>query len=129
MARGSKVKAIEEYRDRIKQQIADLTIELRGVENALRAASGEIDKETARKPRSNVKQIILQLLQEVGETGLNANTAVEIASRRNERLERPTVSSLLSRFKAEGLVSYDGNVYRLVKQTTSQAAEGGQAMH
>ena len=66
-----------------------------------------------RAPRANVKQTVLDLLQEQGAAGLNASTAVELAAKRNESLQQSTVSSLLSRFKMEGITVYDGKVYRL----------------
>lgn len=116
----------EELRDALKNQIAELQNKLAGVEMALQTAKGDNPlAATARlqQPRSNVKNILLRMLEEVGPSGLNAATAVEMASKRNEALERPSVSSLLSRFKSDGVVTYDGTVYRLKKYAPAQ--EGG----
>ena len=52
-----------------------------------------------------LKQTLTNLLREAGTTGLNATTAVEVAERRGVHLEKQSVSSTLSRMKAEGLVS------------------------
>ena len=84
------------------------------IRDMIREANGE-PKVKMRAPRSNVKQAILDLLEKAGEGGLNAATAVETAARAGMTLERGTVSSLLSRLKNEGVVSYDGTVYRLMK--------------
>lgn len=77
-------------------------------------AKGEEDPtKRKRAPRSNVKNMVLRLLQEMGDLGLNAATAVELANKEGLNLERNTVSSLLSRLKADGTVVYDGSLYRL----------------
>ena len=83
------------------------------INDMIREANGE-PKFKPRAPRSNVKQTILDLLRSAAESGLNAATAVETASRAGVFLERGTVSSLLSRLKNEGIVTYDGSVYRLL---------------
>ena len=53
------------------------------------------------------------MLKEAGKTGLNANSAVEMAKRRGIELDRGTVSSTLSRMKRDGAVDHDGERYRL----------------
>jgi len=67
-----------------------------------------------RAPRSNVKSTVLSLLEQVGGSGLNAAIAVDLAKEQHGLdLDRGSVSSLLSRLKNEGTVSYDGRLYRL----------------
>lgn len=78
----------------------------------IREAKGE-PKSKLRAPRSNVKQTVLEILEEAGVAGVNAAFVVEHAARNGISLERGTVSSLLSRFKSDGTVTYDGSVYRL----------------
>lgn len=124
-----------ELREQLRGQIAEhqkileaLQNKLEGCEMAIRAWNNEPEVTAVRKQRANTKQIILTLLEEAKTDGLNAASAVDAAAKRNEKIERPTASSLLSRFKAEGLVAYDGNVYRLKKYVTPPHAEGG-AMH
>lgn len=75
-------------------------------------AKGE-DIPNRRAPRSNVKRMVLSLLEQVGNDGLNAASAVEMADQKGVTLERNTVSSLLSRLKHDETVVYDGNVYKL----------------
>ncbi len=114
------MKQIESLRDRLRAQISELQQQLAGVEMSLRAVSGEIDRPVTapRAARTNVKQILLHLLDEVGASGLNAAKAVELAGKRNEQIERATASSLLSRFKSDGVVTYDGTNYKLTKFST-----------
>lgn len=123
MASGrEKMKKLEavlaQYRARIEdkeRELAALRSEMTGVQKAFDTMSGKIDPTAvaAPRPRSNVKQTVLSLLREAGVAGTNAARIVEEASKRSEALQQNTVSSLLSRFKADGLASYDGSFYRL----------------
>lgn len=66
-----------------------------------------------RAQKGSVKSTVLQLLAEVGAAGLNANSAVTLADKKGIRLERGSVSSLLSRLKNDGIVTYSDDRYRL----------------
>lgn len=113
------MQSLQERLDSIRR---DLDMALREVEkikaqealilDMQREARGE-PKMKIRAPRSNVKQTILELLTKAGDAGLNAALAVETAAKAGVTLERGTVSSLLSRLKNEGVVTYDGALYRL----------------
>jgi hypothetical protein len=72
-----------------------------------------IGTQVGRGRRSGAKTLILDLLRECGTSGLNAAIACEIAERRGTPLDRASVSSLLSRLKADGIIVYDGDRYRL----------------
>ena len=116
-----------EHRNQLLAEMEALKNKIAGLELAISLL--ESDKETkgdneSTPRRSNVKTTILDLLKEVGTTGLNAATTVEIASRRGIDLDRGSVSSLLSRLKRDGVVEYDGNRYRLPEfvHTTDQAS-------
>lgn len=116
-SRTPNMRKLEQLLEHLEQEIEAKRQQAEGIRMSLKALNGELplptsSRSTATKP--NVKKTLITLLEEVGETGLNAATAVEMAAKRGERLERPTVSSLLSRFKADGLVSYDNVVYRLL---------------
>ena len=126
MARREQMKKVEavlaQYRARIEEkerERAALRSEMIGVQKAFDTLSGKLEPAmapvvtTAHRPRSNVKQTVLSLLREAGTNGTNASRIVDEAARRNETLQQNTVSSLLSRFKADGLASYDGSYYRL----------------
>ena len=66
-----------------------------------------------RHPRGAVKRVLLQLLQETGVAGLNARRAVAMAAERGIEIDRTTLSSLLSRLKADDIVTHDGYRYWL----------------
>ena len=66
-----------------------------------------------RHPRGAVKGVLLQLLEETGTDGLNARLAVAMAAARGIDVDRTTLSSLLSRLKADDIVAHDGYRYRL----------------
>jgi hypothetical protein len=123
MPRGSqKMKAniqrLIDERDRLLSQLnatkhkiegLDLAIQLMGHE---RSAPSE-EKGTDTSKRGQAKGVLLDLLKEVGTIGLNATSAVELADRRGIKLERGTAASNLSRMKADGVVIYDNDRYRL----------------
>lgn len=121
MARKSgKMKQLEELCDQLDQQIEELKYKREGVEMAIRTISGESAEKPARKrtPRSNVKNAVLQLLEQVKGNGLNAAMVVDMwQEQKGEPLERGSVSSLLSRLKNDKTVHYDGKVYRLKEYT------------
>lgn len=120
MARiSNQMKMLEERLEQVRREMEKLKAQETLLLDMIREASGE-PKVKPRAPRSNVKQTVLALLESVGATGLNATTAVEMAAKDGMSLERGTVSSLLSRLKNEGVVVYDGTVYRL-----KQHAEDG----
>jgi hypothetical protein len=126
--RTPNMRKLEQLRDALKAEIEAKTQQLAGVEMAIRHLHGEpANAVRGVSTRPNVKQLLLTMLEQVGDEGLNAATAVEMASRRGEKLERGTVSSLLSRFKADGLVRYTGTVYILVPSGKSAASEEEEA--
>lgn len=86
-------------------------INTRLAEARYRAANST--EHTAAFPRGAVKSALLRALEEVGPAGLNARIAVQLAEGYGLRLERTTVSSLLSRMKRDGIVEHDGTRYRL----------------
>lgn len=93
-----------------------LILELMGeAPNEVQPAVSSVQK---RAPRANVKQTLIDLLEEVKVSGLNAAIAVDMARERNIRLERATVSSLLSRMKNDQIVVHGDGVYRLKEYAT-----------
>ena len=119
------MKALEEMLLEKRKQLEHLRIEIATLEDAVKRASGEFDApKHKRAPRSNVKKLVLEMLDAAGEDGLNAAIAVETAKQKGEALERGTVSSLLSRLKNDGTVAYDGTKYRLTR-SSEKKPEGG----
>jgi CRP-like cAMP-binding protein len=102
-----------DQRDQLLREIDALRHKVSGIEMAIALLDNTGDaKGTPRSTRS-VKTVVLDLLQELGTTGLNATTAVEMANRRGISLNAASVSSTLSRFKRDGIVSLHGDKYRL----------------
>lgn len=65
-----------------------------------------------RKAKAPIKDTVLSLLMEHAASGLNAATLVSVAGARGVSLDRASVSSLLSRLKKDGVLTYDGEVYK-----------------
>ncbi|HEV7458268.1 MAG TPA: hypothetical protein VGN96_15970 [Roseococcus sp.] len=65
-----------------------------------------------RKAKAPIKDTVLTLLMEHAASGLNAATLVSVAGARGISLDRASVSSLLSRLKKDGVLTYDGDVYK-----------------
>ena len=108
-------KLIEQQRDRLLAEIEALRNKVAGLEMALSLLGGEdlAMPPKTEKSRGGLKQTLMDMLREAGTSGLNASTAVEIAERRGMHLDRQSVSSTLSRMKADGLVEYSADRYRL----------------
>ena len=106
-----------EQRDLLLKEMDALRHKIEGIEMAISLIGGQSDPvSTLRaggKKRSNVKALLLGLLNEAGTSGLNASSAVERADRKGVALDRGSVSSILSRLKADGVALYDGENYRL----------------
>ena len=107
------MKDLGERLDRIRREI-DV---LRGQEALLMDLMGRSEPPVKeRAPRANVKQAVIDLLRDAKANGLNAAMAVATAKERHGiDLDRGSVSSLLSRMKHEGLVTYINNLYRLTE--------------
>lgn len=110
--------------EEIKQEIAKHQLEidkLKAKEEMLLELLDEAPVPVAtRAKKGSVKTTVLELLEEVGPSGLNAVKAVDMAAQRGLSLERGSVSSLLSRLKSDGVVSHDGKAYRLNEHSGKQ---------
>jgi hypothetical protein len=110
---------LKEQRDRLLVELEALKNKVAGIEMAMalleNGAHGvpAITHPTLRP--LNAKGYVLDLLSEVGTIGLSASTTVEIAARRGVRLDRQSVSSLLSRLKKDKIVIHEGGKYRLLQ--------------
>ncbi len=105
-------------REKIRREIAQLQGRLEGVEFSLSLMTGEpvatpaIDSSPPRQSRGTVKTTVLSLVEEHKANGLTASEVVELAERIGVRLERGSVSSLLSKLKSDGALDIrDGNKY------------------
>ena len=103
-----------EQRDKLLAEIEALRNRVMGLEMAISLLDEALPvPATGRGKRSGTKSLILDLLRESGASGLNAAVALDTAARRGVTLDRASVSSLLSRLKGDGIISYDGDRYRL----------------
>ena len=112
------MKQLLELRGELEKEIRDAQQRLEGVKMAIAALEGHSVTTTKprRAPRSNVKQCVLQMLSDAGGEGIQATEAVDIAEKRyGVHLERGSVSSLLSRLKRDGVVTYEDGLYKLRK--------------
>ena len=111
-----KQRLLEERANLLRQKEA-LENQITGIERAIALVSGDSAEppavQAAGTRKTGAKRIVLDLLHDVGTTGLNATAAVELAGRRGSVLDKATASSLLSRLKRDGVVTYDGDRYRL----------------
>lgn len=115
-----------QQRDQLLIEIEALRNKVAGLEMAIALFDGDAPTGPTGPPRarrSAMKDTVLDLLTEVGTTGLNGAIAVEIAARRGVHLDRQSVSSLLSRLKADGAAVYEGQRYKLKQFAGSGPSE------
>jgi hypothetical protein len=111
-----KMRELIDERARLVAEIERLKHNLEGLDRAITLLSkGNPGKEglQAASRRSGLKNLVLDLLKEVGAEGLNAQKAVEMAAARGFTADRASVSSLLSRLKQDQIVNYNGDLYGL----------------
>lgn len=122
MARGQTMKAIEEAIIRLETEKAAFNARIdgriEGLREALRLQGGgpttaPIPATRGRARRGNLKETVLSLAEEVADRGLTADGCIAMAKERGIDLVPGSVSSLLSRLKNDGIMFFDGQVYRL----------------
>jgi hypothetical protein len=101
-----------DQRDQLLREIEAIRNKVAGIEMAISLLDGEAPSSGAKSQRS-VKAVLLDLLKEVGTTGLSAASAVEMANRRGITLHAGSVGSTLSRLKSMDIVVLQGNKYVL----------------
>jgi hypothetical protein len=103
-------------RDQLLREIEALRNKVAGLEMAIALFEEDITPSAPQPPqrrRTGMKDTVLDLLNEVGTTGLNGAIAVEMAEKRGIHLDRQSVSSLLSRLKTDGVAVYEDQRYKL----------------
>jgi hypothetical protein len=93
-----------------EREIEALRNKLKGIEASIAAVGGQPQIEARRRNR-NVKQTVMDLIVDAGQRGITAIEVVERAALAGRQLDRPSVSSLLSRLKREGVLSFNGERY------------------
>jgi hypothetical protein len=109
------MKKLIEQRDLLLREMDALKNKIVGLEMAIALVGGTGEPVETSRARSStsVKAVLIDLLSEVGTSGLTATQAVEMANRRGVTLNINSVSSTLSRFKGDGAVVRDGDRYTL----------------
>ena len=110
-----------EMRERLRHQIVEserateaLRNELKGLEAAIVALGGSeaiAGNHLPMRRRRNVKATTMDLIVEAGSSGITAPEVVERAAAKGHDLHAGSVSSLLSRLKKEGTLTFDGERY------------------
>ena len=113
MAKDQTMKLIMSQIEQKEAEIKLLSAQVTALRQVYDEASGApVNK---RAPRTNIKGTVLKLIEEVGAEGLNAKKACELAKLRGIALNPKSVSSLLSRLAADGVLWYDQTTYREAK--------------
>jgi hypothetical protein len=100
---------IKELTDRLSE--LELTIAmLRGETEAAPTPPAANGSPTSKR-RKNVKRTVMALVDKAGITGVTADEVIERARDLGYEFDRPSVSSLLSKFKAAGALTFDGERY------------------
>jgi hypothetical protein len=114
---GRKMKAdlqkLLERRSQLVTQLKEFQDRLAELNLAISLLTGE-SEEPASEPqrrRRHVKTTVMELIAGSGQTGVTAAEIVEQARSRGRELDRPSVSSLLSKLKADGVLTFDGERY------------------
>jgi hypothetical protein len=98
-----------------ERDVDALRNKLKGIDAAIAAIGGDGQASNARsKTRRNVKRTVLEIITEAGRDGVTSNEVTDRAAVMGRQLDRGSVSSLLSRLKREGTLTFDGERYRLV---------------
>lgn len=121
------MKLLYERRDRLQAEMQAIRARLDEIEGLIRLMGAEQATGapvTPRKPRrGDLKEVVLALYEEASEEGLSAAECVMVAQeKRGMALQPASVSSLLSRLKADGVLFYDGERYRLKRYAGPRSA-------
>ncbi len=125
MASG-KMKIVEERLQEKRKELERVQAEISLLQDILAEAEGK--PRQLKQTRTPIKKHVLSYLQKVGATGVSANTVLAMAAADGVELERASVSSLLSRLKAEGIVVYMNDKY-LLKEVACPDSSAASNVH
>lgn len=124
-SRSENMRAIEDEIARLRAQRDLLNGKIDGFESALRMMKGQTATSAVedlrvppkeRQRRGNVKKTVLDMVSGSLDLGITVNECIEAAEANSGiKLDRASVSSLLSRLKRDEVLFYDGERYRLKK--------------
>lgn len=111
----------EKYLGAINQHqrsIEALQNQLAGIDAAMRALGAEPG--VAPAPQRNVKRTVLEIVHAAGKVGVTASEVIAAAAAKGRSLKAGSVASLLSRFKQENVLTFDGERYYAAVPQTPQ---------
>lgn len=115
-----------ELRDRQASDVADLEkrlaearVRLHAYDTAIATMGGHALPVGGRLRQPNVKKTVMGLVHDAASNGITALEVVDRAAGKGRTLDRNSVSSLLSRMKREGTLTFDGERYREAVATPS----------
>jgi chorismate mutase len=114
MTRGAHMKMLEERRRQIDAEINQLMTRRAEIDLLIARSRGEAESVPAAEPprrRRNVKKTVMELVEMAGSAGVTATEVVDRAGAIGRELDRGSVSSLLSKFKGQGALIFDGERY------------------
>lgn len=114
MTRGAHMKMLEERRRQIDADINQLMTRRAEIDLMIARSRGEAESAPANEPprrRRNVKKTVMDLVEMAGSAGVTAAEVVDRARTIGRELDRGSVSSLLSKFKGQGALTFDGERY------------------
>ncbi len=131
--KAASLRLLEDRRNQLRAELGTVKARLDEVESLLRVMGGEGMPEPSvtapgRTKRGDLNNIVLSLCEQAGEAGLSSAECVEKASKAGTALKPASVSSLLSRLKADGVLMYDGERYRLKRFAGPRNAVMGGAL-
>ncbi len=125
---SSKILQIKELRDQLlakiaplQKQIKDAQQEIYGFQSQVAAYDkcleiiGEMPEEKKVRQRQPTKAFIISTLEAQAANGATVNEILDIAGKQGHVLKRDTVSSLVSRFKTDGIVGHENGRYYMIQ--------------
>ncbi len=122
MRMGDKMKALQEMKEQYLRELAHhqtmvdmFRHKLETIEQAISAVSGvpiiKVEEATAPRRRRNIKRFVMDFIVKQGDSGVIAQEIVAAGTSAGLDIQQASVSSLLSRLKAENTLRYDGDRY------------------
>ena len=105
------MKKLDEQIAMIDRQIQELQFKRLGLLEFKSSLSGEPETAVVKKRATNVKPMVLDIMRVAGAQGATSAEVYDLARRLNPIIGRETISSVLSRLKADGALTYSGERY------------------
>ena len=108
----SEMRSLQDKRSGLLLAISVLTDEPASADSEIKPAVRQVRLRLVRQVRLPLKDIVLRMVDAHAEHGIVAADIIELGKKEGLDLDRNSVSSLLSRFKRDGVLSHDGGRYR-----------------